>query len=240
MTKQYDCAVHLRLAGWIQRIPRPICNPWRFHLLQNVGRSVIQRSVQIITGLSTCKDLQQRWTGPQHVVCFIAYLGLINVQAMFKNNNHQDWTGRRHVNHLEAFEETLSRLYPEIAEVFFQRVKAGVARIQPVQDSTPVRADPWIGSSVNGSGSHTHATSDIRHHPPLPNHSHDWPPSTDTSTFPLRSTSLAPDLGAALIPGAQMSFMGELGEFSAAEMAAFETWWFNMLDSDGTPGSLPS
>ncbi|GHJ86544.1 hypothetical protein NliqN6_2946 [Naganishia liquefaciens] len=239
--KQYDYALHVRLAGWIQRIPRPICNPWLFQLLQNVGRSSIQRSVQLVTGLSNCKDLQERWHVSQHVVCFISYLGLIHVQAMFKHTNHQDWTGRRHVNHLEAFEETLTRLYPEIAGGFFQKGKASVERIQPHQDPAPVRVDPWSGSNANASGSHTHATSDVRHHLPQPvNYSQDWPPSADGYITLLSSTSLAPDLQAALMPGASMSYVGESGEFSADEMAAFETWWFNMMDSDETPGSLPS
>lgn len=238
MAKQYDCAVHLRLAGWIQRLPRPIINAWCFQLLQTVGRSLIQSSVQVITSLSTCKDLQVHLTGHQHVLCVVAWLGLINIQAMFKHNNDQDWTGRRHVNHLEAFEETLTRLYPDIAGALFRRVKVNVARIKPAPRSPP-RKDPWEGSSVNGSAMHTHATSDIRHHPPLAGNGYEWPPSAIPDA-PLGSTSLAPDLGAALLPGAQMPFLGDLGEFSAAEMAAFETWWFDMLDGDETPGSLPS
>jgi hypothetical protein len=176
-------------------------------------------------------------TGHQHVVCVIAWMGLINIQAMFKHTNDHDWTGRRHVNHLETFAETLTWLYPDVAGVVIRRVKASIPTIEPVKPSSPGQQNPWDLASVNGTGIQPHATSDIRHHPPPAGPSYDWPQPAIPANAPLGPTSIDPELGAVLMPGAQMPF---LGEFTAAEMAAFETWWFDMLDGDGTPGSLPT
>lgn len=247
--RQYDYAVHLRVAGWIQRLPRPIISELLYPLLHYVGRSLIQSGMQVIVNLSSCKDLQVFMPGCNHTLSIFAWAGLMNIQALFKHDsNDQDWTGRRHKSHLDSFETTIAGLYPTITGVIMPRLKAWVARVKPHEEARghlPQSRNAWEpsagGASGTGNGAFHPATSDLRHQPaPALDYGIEYPPSL--STFPAGG-----NVGLLPPPGTDFAGLGSgggmpaavpfLGEFTAQEMAAFEAWWFDMLEVDGTPST---
>ncbi|KAI5448870.1 hypothetical protein NCC49_006057 [Naganishia albida] len=242
--RHFDYAVHLRVAGWIQRLPRPIISEQLYHLLQYVGRSLIQASMQVIVNLSAYKDLQPSMPGCNHTLSIFAWAGLMNIQALFKHDpNAHDWTGRRHRSHLESFEGGMINLFPDVAGRVMRQLKDWVARVQPHVETRKLEhkeTNVW-DASVGGNGSYQTATSDLRHQPSAFNYPQEYPP---LATFPpTGSIGLLPpppaDFTVHGFPSGSTTGMPSglpfLGEFTAQEMAAFEAWWFDMLEVDGTP-----
>lgn len=196
--------------------------------------------MHVIVALSSHKDLQVFMPGGQHTLSLFAWAGLMNIQAMFQNDpNHQDWTGRRHKSHLEAFEATLMGLYPEVAGKVMGKLKVWLARVQPHEEGTrrrmniPVRRDVWepsVGGGAAPGVAFQPVTSDIRHEVMYA--------QPEGAGFPVNGGPLLPMTGYEfptphLAPATGMPpVVPFLGEFTAQEMAAFETWWFDMLDVD--------
>jgi hypothetical protein len=237
--RQFDYAVHLRVAGWIQRLPRPIINELLYQLLQYIGRSLIQSSMQVIVNLSSYKDLQPFMPGCNHTLSVFAWAGLMNIQALFKHDGSEgDWTGRRHRSHLESFEGILMRLYPEVAGKLIRQLKEWVAHVQPhVETRKMEHQERNVWDAAPAGNGYQMATSDLRHQPAF-DYGQEYP---QLATFPAGGSVgllLPPPMdfaGNAFGGNGMPSGLPFLGEFSAQEMAAFEAWWFDMLEVDGTP-----
>jgi hypothetical protein len=291
--KQYDYAVHLRIATWIQLLPRPLISELLHTLLQQCGRSLIRCGMHLIVSLTSYRDLQPFMPGGNHVASICAWAGLIHIQAMFKGHADAEWTGRKHASHLVTFEETMRKLHPGHAGTLIDVLKDSIKHVRPRHENKPPRPDPdlinatlhndpippgpsaatWNFPATN-SGSNTAsrgmASSSLQMHNSVSNLRHQqYPPSPTLPPYgigpqdslgsidgyetnhPVASTSYAPALSGfpemdnnapffessvsttQAVSGAQM--MPFLGEFTSAEMQAFETWWFEMLNVDGTP-----
>jgi hypothetical protein len=204
--------------------------------------------MQVVVNLSSYKDLQVFMPGCNHTLSMFAWAGLMNIQALFKHDpNAHDWTGRRHKNHLDSFEATLSRLYPTTAGKVMSRLKEWVAKVKPHEagrGQLDQERNPWEssgGAGGSGNGAFYPATSDLRHQSgPAVDYGLEYPP---LSTFPAGGNiGLLPPtdfLGNGFGTGGDgmPAAVPFLGEFTAQEMAAFEAWWFDMLEVDGTPST---
>ncbi|KAJ9113867.1 hypothetical protein QFC19_000060 [Naganishia cerealis] len=291
---QYDYSTHLRMASWIQRLPRPFISELLFPMLSRVGRSLVRSGMKLIVALTSYQDLQLLMPGGNHVLSICAWAGLLHIQAQFKGHAEDEWTGRRHASHLVTFEETVRKIHPGHAgpiidryKNFLKHVTPGHNHDSPQRGQSDDRADPskstvqskfvapaWTfpahtagptgSTGTMGTSLQLHdAVSDIRHQnylPPLPNlplhmevgmphgfargspHDTNFPTAHAQGYVPSLSTFPPPDHAA--ISDASVSNLQEtsgaqmvpfLGEYTLAEMQAFETWWFDMLNADGTP-----
>ncbi|KAJ9101796.1 hypothetical protein QFC21_003135 [Naganishia friedmannii] len=286
--KQYDYTVHLRMATWVQLLPRPVICELLYTLLHQCGRSLIRCGMQLIVSLTSYRDLQPFMPGGNHVISICAWAGLLHIQAMFKGHADIEWTGRKHASHLVTFEETARKLHPGHAGTLLDVLKDFLKHVQsrqrPSSDINAAVHNDTIppGPSVaawtfpaNTAGSNIASrgmnSSSFQLHNSVSNlRQQQYPPSLPTlpvyagvghqdgtgnfdgyeANHPAMSTSYAPPLSgldstdnagfldasaSALheVSGTQM--MPFLGEFTPAEMQAFETWWFDMLNADGTP-----
>ncbi|KAJ9116981.1 hypothetical protein QFC22_004639 [Naganishia vaughanmartiniae] len=293
--KQYDYNAHLRIASWIQLLPRPVISELLFPLLQESGHALIRSGMQLIVSLTSHRDLQPLMPGGNHVLSICAWAGLLHIQAMFTGHANHEWTGRMHASHLVTFEDTVRKIHPGHAGSLMDALRDSMKIVPPRQDSDPPRkrgpddnvaalkgmgqtsgpspapwsfpTNPAASAGMMSTSFQLHdSVSNLRHQQHTPSstlplymdvrsqqHDHTstdgyitHPAMLSTNTYGPTLSSLpssndtahhqASSSTSQAVSGSQM--MPFLGEFSPAEMQAFETWWYDMLNTDGTPEGI--